>query len=166
MGGGPDGRAPRTMSLKSAGSTNRQADPPGRIALLVESAARGNQSAWEGLLNEFSPLVLGVARSHRLSEADVADVAQTTWMRLVEHLRRIEDPERVGGWLATTAARESQHVARKASRQLVTDDVPEPPAEEDVAQRLENAERHTALREAFRRRAPANRARLDCPGPT
>ena len=94
--------------------------------MLVRAAASGNQDAWEGFVNEFSPLVLGVARAHRLSEADVSDVAQTTWLRLVEHLGRIEDPERVGGWLATTAWRESARVARRARKQIVTDRVPEP----------------------------------------
>jgi RNA polymerase sigma factor (sigma-70 family) len=123
----------------------------GRITLLVQAAARGNQSAWEGLVNEFSPVVLGVARSHRLSEADVADVAQTTWLRLVENLPRIMDPERVGAWLATTATRESARVAQKARKQIVTDELPERGADDDVAQRVVNAERQTALRSAFRR---------------
>jgi len=123
----------------------------GRITLLVRAAANGNQSAWEGLVNEFSRVVLGVARSHRLSEADVADVAQTTWLRLVENLPRIQDPERVGAWLATTATRESARVAQKARKQIVTDEVPERGADDDVAQRVVNAERRTALRSAFRR---------------
>ena len=111
-------------------------------------------------MNEFRPLVLGVARSHRLSDADVADVAQTTWLRLVEHLRRIQDPERVGAWLATTAARESVRILRKSKLQIVTDEVPEPSADEDVAQRLENAERHTAVRKAFRRLRTRDQALL------
>jgi DNA-directed RNA polymerase specialized sigma24 family protein len=38
--------------------------------------------------------------------------------------------------------------------------VPEPSADEDVAQRLENAERHTALREAFRRLRTRDQALL------
>lgn len=122
-----------------------------RIAMLVRAAANGNQHAWEGLVNEFSPLVLGVARAHRLSEADASDVAQTTWLRLVEHLGRIEDPDRVGGWLATTAWRESTRVQRRARKQIVTDQVPEPTAEEDVEQRLVTAERDAAMRAAFQR---------------
>jgi RNA polymerase sigma factor (sigma-70 family) len=122
-----------------------------RISMLVRAAASGNQGAWEGLVNEFSPLVLGVARAHRLSEADASDVAQTTWLRLVEHLERIEDPDRVCGWLATTAWRESVRVLRRASKQIVTEQVPEPTAEEDVAQTIVTAERDAAMREAFHR---------------
>ena len=59
-----------------------------------------------------------VARRHRLSQSDAADVSQTTWLRLVEHLDRIEDPERVGGWLATTARHEALRVLRISDRQL------------------------------------------------
>jgi RNA polymerase sigma factor (sigma-70 family) len=119
--------------------------------MLVRAAAAGNQGAWEGLVNEFSPLVLGVARAHRLTEADASDVAQTTWLRLVEHLERIQDPDRIGGWLATTAWRESVRVKRRAKKQIVTDHVPEPTSEDDVAQRIVTAERHAAVRAAFHR---------------
>jgi RNA polymerase sigma factor (sigma-70 family) len=69
-------------------------------------------------------MVWSVARGYRLSAADAADVSQTTWLRLVEHLDRIEQPERLGAWLATTARHEALRVARQASRQLpVGDDI-------------------------------------------
>jgi RNA polymerase sigma factor (sigma-70 family) len=151
---------PLTQSGPESHHAEGPTQRPGRISLLVRAAASGNQSAWEGLVNEFSPVVLGVARSHRLSDADVADVAQTTWLRLIENLQRIQDPERVGGWLATTATRESARVLEKAKKQVVTDEVPEREADEDVAQRLVNAERHTALREAFRRLRRSDQALL------
>jgi RNA polymerase sigma factor (sigma-70 family) len=132
----------------------------GRVAMLVRAAASGDQDAWEGLVAEFSALVLKVARAHRLSEADVADVAQTTWLRLIEHLDRIHDPERIGAWLATTAWRESARVLSRARQQIVTDQVPEPGTEDDVAQRLLTAESHAAVREAFRRLRTRDQALL------
>jgi RNA polymerase sigma factor (sigma-70 family) len=128
--------------------------------MLVRAAAAGNEDAWEGLVNEFSPLVLGVARAHRLSDADASDVAQTTWLRLVEQLRRIQDPERVGGWLATTTWRESLRVKARANKQIVTDQVPEPSAEDDVATRIVTAESHAAVREAFHRLRERDQALL------
>ena len=42
----------------------------------------------------------------KLAESDAADVAQTTWLRLLEHIDRIEYPDRVGSWLAATARNE------------------------------------------------------------
>ncbi len=63
-------------------------------------------------------MVWAIARAHRLSPADAADVSQTTWLRLVENLGRINQPDRVGAWLATTARRESLRVIRLAGRQV------------------------------------------------
>lgn len=85
---------------------------------LVRSAGAGDFDAWNELVNRFAGMVWAVARRHRLSAADAADVSQTTWLRLVEQLNRIEHPERVGGWLATTARRESLRVLRLADRQV------------------------------------------------
>jgi RNA polymerase sigma factor (sigma-70 family) len=39
-----------------------------------------------------------------------------TWLRLVENIGRIEQPERIGAWLATTAKRESLRIIRSKAR--------------------------------------------------
>ena len=62
------------------------------VAELVRAAAEGDQSAWNGLVDRYNGLVWSVARSHRLPMADASDVEQTTWLRLVEHLGRLQDP--------------------------------------------------------------------------
>jgi RNA polymerase sigma factor (sigma-70 family) len=90
------------------------------VAELVNRAAGGEQQAWNALVDRFAPTVWAIARAHRLNEASAADVSQTTWLRLVEHLDRITQPERVGAWLATTARRESLRVLRGAARQVPT----------------------------------------------
>jgi len=89
---------------------------------LVRAAASGQKAAWDKLVDRFAPTVWAVARGHRLSAADAADVSQTTWLRLVENLHRIEQPERVGAWLATTARRESLRVLRLSGRQVPNGD--------------------------------------------
>ena len=101
------------------GKNRRDHDPADRAALvaLVEAAAAGERSAWNALVDRFASTVWAIARAHRLSAADAADVSQTTWLRLLEHLGRIQQPERIGAWLATTARRESLHVLRMAGRQ-------------------------------------------------
>ncbi len=97
-------------------------DPPeaGRFAA---AAAAGDAAAWTALVEGFSGLVWSVARGYRLSHADASDVFQTTWLRLAENLGRIQNPERVGAWLATTARHESLRVARGAARLVLTDDL-------------------------------------------
>jgi RNA polymerase sigma factor (sigma-70 family) len=80
-------------------------------------------------------------------------VAQTTWLRLVENLDRIQDPERLGGWLATTARREClRHIRLHGREVMVEDDTMfESPAAETVESNLIVRERDDALRRAFAR---------------
>lgn len=86
-------------------------------ASLLGRAARGDQFAWNELVAAHNSLLFAVARSFRLDQADANDVVQTTWLRLVEHLDRIEDPTRLVGWLVTTARREALRVLRRGSRE-------------------------------------------------
>src|ERR1700749_3574877 len=81
---------------------------------LLSRAERGDQAAWQEIVTRFTSLLWSVPRAHRLSDDEALDVVQTTWMRLVENLGRIHDPERLAGWLATTARRESLRVIRQS----------------------------------------------------
>ena len=87
----------------------------------MQAAAAGDQAAWDALVKRFSRLVWSIARAHRLSAADAADVSQTAWLRLVENLGRLRDPDRVGAWLATTSRNECLRVIRRSGRQVPTD---------------------------------------------
>lgn len=121
---------------------------------LVSAAAGGDQQAWDALVDEFASLVWNVARAHRLSHADAADVSQTVWLRLVEHLGRLRDPERVAGWLATTARNECLAVLRRGGREaLPGDETPagSGPAVPAADLRLLTEERDTALWQAYSR---------------
>jgi RNA polymerase sigma factor (sigma-70 family) len=118
---------------------------------LLARAAGGDQAAWDAIVDRFSGLVWATARAHRLSRDDAADVAQTTWLRLVEHLDRIRDPERLGAWLATTARHESLRVIRRGGREQPTDepDLFEAPDDDTVDKLLLEQERDGALWRAF-----------------
>lgn len=89
----------------------------GPVAPLLAAAAAGDPSAWDALVDRFSGLLWATARSHRLGHSDASDVVQTTWLRLLENLGRIQDPERLGGWLATVARRECLLVLRRGDRE-------------------------------------------------
>jgi RNA polymerase sigma factor (sigma-70 family) len=102
-------------------------------AELVRSAADGDQQSWDVLVERFTGLLWGVARAHRLSANDAADVVQTTWLRLVEHLDRINEPERLPSWLATTARRESWRTMRRNRTLVLVDDEVEFDAREPPA---------------------------------
>ena len=119
------------------------------VAELVRAAADGDQAAWHGLVDRYNGLVWSVARAHRLSTVDASDVVQTTWLRLVEHLGRLQDPERVGAWLATTARRECLRTLRHSARQVPTEAVPEVVGETRVDSALLVEERDRLLWQAF-----------------
>ena len=91
------------------------------LVLVVERARAGADGAWETLIELFGGLVAAIARRCRLNDADVAEVCQTTWLRLVENLDRIEQPERIGAWLATTSRRESLRIATRHTAVSATD---------------------------------------------
>ena len=76
------------------------------VARLVRRAADGDRRAWERLVDQFARLIWSITADFRLVQSDAADVAQTTWLRLLEHIDRIEYPDRVGSWLAATARNE------------------------------------------------------------
>jgi len=75
-------------------------------ALMVRRAAQGDQRAWERLVNQYARLIWAMTRDFKLSESDAADVSQATWLRLLEHIDRLDHPDRVGSWLAATARNE------------------------------------------------------------
>jgi RNA polymerase sigma factor (sigma-70 family) len=73
---------------------------------LVRRAAGGDQRAWQRLVDQYARLIWSMTRDFKLMESDAADVAQVTWLRLLEHIDQLEHPARVGSWLAATARHE------------------------------------------------------------
>jgi RNA polymerase sigma factor (sigma-70 family) len=135
---------------------------PDDTGQLVRGAAGGDEVAWRGLVARFSGLVWAIARAHRLANADAADVFQTTWLRLAEHIGRIEHPDRVGAWIATAARRECLQSLRSSAKVVLTDDAERldltpaggNPTEDAVLaaeQEREDADRAAALWRAFGR---------------
>ena len=118
-------------------------------AEMVCAAALGESAAWDALVDRYARLVWSVARAFGLSDADAADVSQTTWLRLAEHLPRLREPERVGAWLSTTARREAMRARARTRRDLPLDDVDVAQRGSDVDQQLLDGERAAALWKAF-----------------
>ncbi len=83
-------------------------------AELLLAAGEGNASAWEEIVRRYGRLVSTSVRSFGLQDADALDAVQMTWLRLAENCHRIQFPERLAGWLATTASRECLRILRQA----------------------------------------------------
>lgn len=137
----------------------RNLDPPD-IAGLVRCAAAGDRTAWESLVEQYSRLIWSITLEFKLVESDAADVVQTTWLRLLEHIDRIHHPDRVGSWLAATARNEclrnlaarkrvvlGQDDAELATAALAVVAAPAP----EVDERLLADERDQVVRDALSR---------------
>jgi RNA polymerase sigma factor (sigma-70 family) len=96
---------------------------------LVARCRAGHQAAWQALVRRFQRLIYTVPRRAGLSEEHAADVFQTTFARLFEHLDRLDDPSRVQAWLVTTAKRESLRLVEQSRR--VVDLAPADGADDD-----------------------------------
>ena len=132
--------------------------PPGGtdadIATLVEEARRGSQTAWDSLVERFLPLVTSLMRRYRVTGADADDVNQTVWLRLVEHLDRIDEPQALPGWLATVTRHECFRLQHVRGRTVPTDPqtsatFERPDHSPDMLAELVADERHTALVDAL-----------------
>lgn len=85
---------------------------------LVARCLQGQSSAWAVLVGRYQRLVHAIVRRGGLDEHAAADVFQTVFSRLYEHLPRLEQPERLQAWVVTTARRELLRQAGHAKRQV------------------------------------------------
>lgn len=83
---------------------------------LVAAVAAGDTAAWSTLIDRFGGMVWSVAIGHGLCDSDASDVVQATWLNLFTNITSIRQPERVAGWLRTTARNEALGVLRRRGR--------------------------------------------------
>jgi len=137
-------------------TTMEEQDPnSSSVAVLLRRAADGDHEAWERLVDQYARLIWSITAEFRLTESDAADVAQTTWLRLLEHINRIQYPDRVGSWLAATARNEClrslaarKRVVLAQDNELLTGVVASAP---EVDERILADERDQVVRDAMSR---------------
>jgi RNA polymerase sigma factor (sigma-70 family) len=135
---------------------------PVRTVDLVRRCRAGEDPAWRELIALFTPVVWTVARSTGLRHAECEDACQLTWLRVVEKLPSLREPERVGSWIITTARREALKVVARSARQVPVDHLvafravadPQPSPEERAISRSDD----WRLLAAVDRLPPAHRA--------
>jgi RNA polymerase sigma factor (sigma-70 family) len=86
------------------------------VAELLPRVSDGDPVAWEEILRRYGKLITATVRSYRLQPADALDAVQMTWLQLAENTHRIHSPERLAGWLASTARHACLHILRQAKR--------------------------------------------------
>lgn len=102
------------MTTATAANTRyARADATSSVADLLLGAGDGDPAAWDEIIRRYGKLVSATVRSFRLQEADALDAEQMTWLRLSENAHRVRFPERLAGWLATTARHECLRIMRQ-----------------------------------------------------
>jgi RNA polymerase sigma factor (sigma-70 family) len=86
---------------------------------LVARCRRGDQQAWDELVNRFSRYVYAIAtRVYRLGDHDAEDVFQDVFTRTWQHLDDLRDDTAVRPWIGTLTRRLCVDRLRSASREL------------------------------------------------
>ncbi|MGH3855652.1 MAG: RNA polymerase sigma factor [Pseudonocardiaceae bacterium] len=129
---------PATISHVPADATDSVAD-------LLRRISDRDPAAWGEILRRYGTLVSATVRSFRLQEADAFDAIQLTWLRLAEHAHRVRFPERLGGWLVTTARRECLHILRQTKlRHNLADGEPDTVADPSAGPEQRAIDAHAA----------------------
>lgn len=106
-------------------------------ATLVSRCLNGDGAAWGALVGRYQRLVYSIALRARLDPHAAADVFQTIFAKLVQHLPRIAEPHKLQAWIVKAAKREALLQRRRAERtvSMTSSDADESdaPPEWDVA---------------------------------
>ena len=100
-------------------------NPAEEDAALIARCRAGDASAWAALVRRYQRLVYAIVMRAGFDEHGAADVFQTVFARLVEHLPRLAQPERLQAWIVTTAKREAlrtRHIGQRTVSMTRDDD--------------------------------------------
>lgn len=87
---------PETSDLPASGLANED-------AAIIGRCQKGDESAWNELVERYQRLVFAIPRRSGLSEAQAADILQEVFLTLFQKLDDIESPDKIRSWLVTTA---------------------------------------------------------------
>jgi len=117
-------------------------------ARLVARCRDGDEEAWSALVERFSRYVYAIAvQAFRLPEHDAEDVFQEVFARVYERLDTLRQDEAVRPWIAQLTRRLCIDRIRAGSREITaeTDELPDAPEEDVLAQLEEAFDVHGAL---------------------
>jgi RNA polymerase sigma factor (sigma-70 family) len=123
------------------------------LSAQVRAAQRGHECAWTQLVMTWSPMLCRIAKGYRLSVHDVEDVVQITWLQAYRNLGTLNATAALPGWLATIARRAALEKLQRGTREVITEEPPEPAGSQhpSVEDTLVESEREITLYGAIRR---------------
>jgi RNA polymerase sigma factor (sigma-70 family) len=88
-------------------------------AEFVERIRVRDALAWREMVDQYEPTLRRIARQYRLSAQDTDDAVQITWLRCVEHIDQLTQPDRLPSWLATICRRECLRLATRERQEVL-----------------------------------------------
>ncbi len=92
---------------------------------LLDRCRKGDPRAWRQLLEDYDRLVFSIPLRYGLSREDAADISQLTFTELLQSLDVLREDERLVGWLATVARRQSWRLLDRRRREATVAEPPE-----------------------------------------
>jgi len=80
----------------------------------IAACLRGDQRAWDEVIDRYGRLVYSIARRYGLDDSDSDDVFQSVFLILYRRLETLEDTTRLSAWLITTTHRECWRVGKRS----------------------------------------------------
>jgi RNA polymerase sigma-70 factor (ECF subfamily) len=133
------------------------------IKNLVMQAQAGDQSAYSELVRRFQPTVYAVALARLRNPVEAEELAQTVFVRVMDKLGQLRDPQCFPGWLRKITERLAiNRLTRGAplpgGEQEMLDSVPAPTA--NPLEQLVRAEQQAEVWHGLRLLKPLDRATL------
>lgn len=80
---------------------------------LVKACLKGNQEAWEELVDRFTNLVFYIALGYGLTRPDAEEIHQIVFIIVFRELRKLREHQALAGWIGTITSRESIRLSKK-----------------------------------------------------
>ncbi len=126
---------------------------------LVAASLDGDTAAWQRLVRRLERVVWKSVNMMTTDGEVRKDAFAATWLKLVERLDTIREPEKLPGWLATTATNEVRQIVRQRNRRdlhldwsapsTIEGGLTEVTSADDSARNLVRSEAQSAVRRAF-----------------
>ncbi len=86
---------------------------------LIQACQKHDTSAWQTVITRYERLVLSIPLRYGLTRTDAEDVAQNTFVHLLEGLGQFHAQSNIKAWLITVAKRNSWRVMEKYDHEQV-----------------------------------------------
>ncbi|MBL8878093.1 MAG: sigma-70 family RNA polymerase sigma factor [Phycisphaerales bacterium] len=114
---------------------------------LIQRCLRGEQGAWDALVERYGRLVYSVPAKMGMTASDADDVFQTVFGIVLRKLDTLRDESRLAAWLIRTTYRECWRNRRRAMQYTPVDE--HAAASEPDEAEIEQLERRQIVREAL-----------------